>query len=86
MLAPAITGSAQMSEGQDNALLLHLDLGLLQLINLLADHLHLLKLTSNCMIYQLENISAHFVNQEPQPWETSDSYGLGAAPCCVWSR
>jgi hypothetical protein len=43
-----------------NILLLHLDLSLLQLIDLLANHLHLLELAGHC-VYQLENnVSAKF--------------------------
>lgn len=45
--------------GKGYILLLNLDLRLFQLIDLLTDHLHLLELTSHCMICQLDNISAN---------------------------
>ena len=42
-----------------NELCLNLDLSLLQLVDLLTDHLHFLELSGHCMICQLDNISAN---------------------------
>lgn len=50
------------SAGVENALLLHLDLSLLQRVQLLADHLQLLELSGNC-VYPLENSSASFATR-----------------------
>jgi hypothetical protein len=45
--------------GEWDELCLDLDLSLLQLVDLLTDHLHFLELSGHCMICQLDNISAN---------------------------
>ena len=52
----AFTVDWQDSRSKENVLCLHFDLGLLQLVHLLTDHLHLLELSGHCVICQLETI------------------------------
>lgn len=44
----------KIGKERGHSLLFHLDLRLLQLVDLLTDHLHFLELSSHCVICQLD--------------------------------